>query len=364
MTGALRRAVAFVAIAVALIVALASPAAAHNAAGSGATGSNYRVTVTSQPSFDGVSLTVGEAGQLVVLHNDSDSEVTVLDYSGLPYLRVGPDGVFENSNSPATYLNRSADSPGVVPDGVGEGLPQWRLLSDSSTASWHDHRAHWMVDEPAAVQQDPGRRHHVSDWEIPLVSEGVTSTARGSIEWVPAPAMWVWAAVSALVAGVAAGLLVRFSPTAQWVLAAVAAALYAVHLWGVWVDSVEPSAEKLAIVTFPALSVALLVGSARVYNDSKLHSALLGLGSAALTGVVIAAGTWSWLTTSQVPSGLPPDAARLLVAVLVGLSGGTTAWAAVVLMGPPVARWRGSTALDGRRAAADPSDRPDGAGGR
>ena len=41
------------------------------------------------------------------LTNDTDTDVIVRATEGEPYLRIGPDGVFENLLSPATYINRT-----------------------------------------------------------------------------------------------------------------------------------------------------------------------------------------------------------------------------------------------------------------
>jgi hypothetical protein len=59
------------------------------------------------PRVHGVELTGGRPGDGLRLTNDTSHDVTVLGYDGEPYLRVGPRGVFENTRSPATYLNRS-----------------------------------------------------------------------------------------------------------------------------------------------------------------------------------------------------------------------------------------------------------------
>ena len=47
-------------------------------------------------------LQFGDEFELV---NETVTEVVVPGYSDEPYLRIGPDGVWRNANSPATYLN-------------------------------------------------------------------------------------------------------------------------------------------------------------------------------------------------------------------------------------------------------------------
>lgn len=100
--------------------------------------------------------------------NTSDDEVVVYDYDGRPYLRIGPDGVFENQNSPAVYLNQSSDAPVLVPDGVGDGPPDWTRVSGEPSYRWHDHRFHWMGGDPPLVTAQPDVRQTVAEWTVPL----------------------------------------------------------------------------------------------------------------------------------------------------------------------------------------------------
>ena len=85
----------------------------------------------------------------------------MLGYDDEPYLRVGPHGVFENTRSPATYLNRSTTITGTPPQSadVERGARVAHGSSSGTTASWHDHRAHFMGgDDPPRVARDPGTR--------------------------------------------------------------------------------------------------------------------------------------------------------------------------------------------------------------
>ncbi|PRY37174.1 hypothetical protein LY71_12439 [Geodermatophilus tzadiensis] len=47
----------------------------------------------------------GGFGDSLELCNRSAETVTVYGYSDEEYLRIGPDGVWRNANSPATYIN-------------------------------------------------------------------------------------------------------------------------------------------------------------------------------------------------------------------------------------------------------------------
>lgn len=343
MTRLLARGVAAVLLCTAAMVVCAPGAGAHSSVGSGVSASNYRVTVTDPIDVPGVSLDVGEAGTVLVLTNTTDHAVTVLGYDGEPYLRVGPDGVEENLDSPARYLNRSADRPGVAPLGVGEGPPEWRQVSDGRTVSWHDHRSHWMVEDPPEVRDDPTSRHLISEWEVPIEIDGEIVTAAGVIAWVPPSPAWPWLLATAVLAVAAAAVLMRFTSVGLWGAASATGLIYAVHLVGVWFDSIEPAGEKISMLTFPALAVAMLVGAARMLEESEQLAAALALASAVISGVVIASGTWTWLLRSQVPSALVSDAARVVVVALSGVTAGVALWAVGALLAPAIGRWRAAT---------------------
>ena len=55
------------------------------------------------------------AGGQLELTNRSGQEVLVRGYRLEPYLRVGPDGVFENQRAPSAYTNRFSTAPASIP---------------------------------------------------------------------------------------------------------------------------------------------------------------------------------------------------------------------------------------------------------
>src|SRR5215217_7940984 len=90
---------------VAWLIGGAAPASAHSVSGAGAT--NYRTVLDDvTPAVEGVEITVIENGSRIELTNTTDTEIVVRGYEDESYLRVGSDGVFENRNSPATYINQ------------------------------------------------------------------------------------------------------------------------------------------------------------------------------------------------------------------------------------------------------------------
>ena len=178
-------------VALACFGALPSTASAH---GGGPDATNYE-TIVIDGADPGLHWRVlgGDAG--LELTNRTGSTVVVLGYEDEPYLRFDADGsVWENSRSPATWLNASRFGA-EVPDTADAGAePEWREVSDAGTHSWHDHRAHWMSTVMPVVVTDPDRSTLVQTWEIPLIIGDGNASARvdaaGELWWRPSVAWW------------------------------------------------------------------------------------------------------------------------------------------------------------------------------
>ena len=112
---------------------------------------------------------VGGEGLLQV-RNTGRADVVVTGYDDEPYLRVGPDGVFENRNSPATHLNTDRFGKVAVPSDVApDDAPDWRRLSDGDLWRWRDHRIHWMAPTPPPQVRDrPHVAQQVLAWAVPF----------------------------------------------------------------------------------------------------------------------------------------------------------------------------------------------------
>ncbi|MEH0845525.1 hypothetical protein V6U81_24345, partial [Micromonospora sp. CPCC 205711] len=220
----LRRAGLLLAAALTALVTLATPAYAHGA--DAPAGTDYRAEVTGlTPARPGLTVRVVEAGARLELVNRTGRDVEVIGYSGEPYLRVGPDGAFENSHSPATYLNRTlAGRTALPPEADPAAAPAWRRISDDARVRWHDQRAQWRESGvPAQVAADPAREHRVRDWTVPIRDGAEPLEIRGTLDWVPPPdpyPWWVAAALGALAIG-AAGLLTAGSAAGARALRAV-----------------------------------------------------------------------------------------------------------------------------------------------
>jgi hypothetical protein len=205
-------------------VLLASPAGAHTA--DVPVASDYRCTVTGiSPPMPGLTVRAVAAGTQLELVNHTGRAIEVLGYAGEPYLLVRPDGVFQNLNSPATYLNETLTG-GIRPPASATpfAVPAWQKLSPTPAVLWHDHRAHWMLPAlPAAVSTDPGAPHRISAWTVPLRDGVRTFAVSGTLDWVPRPAPAVWWAGSLLLGAAVGGLGLVRSRRAVTIAGAVAA---------------------------------------------------------------------------------------------------------------------------------------------
>ena len=184
-----------------------APASAHSA--DVPVASDYRCVVTGiDPPVPGLTVRAVTAGTQLELVNHTGRSIEVLGYGGEPYLTVKPDGVYQNVNSPATYLNETA-AGGVAPPATASpaAVPAWQKLSSTPAVLWHDHRAHWMsVTPPPDVATDPASVRRVSNWSVPL-RDGVRRFAvTGTLDWVPRPAPGTWWAGALLLGAAVAGL--------------------------------------------------------------------------------------------------------------------------------------------------------------
>ena len=318
-----------VAIALLLLVVTASPAAAHGGT-QDEPPTNYRADITQfDPGVPGVALHIAEATSRLELVNRGPATVVVMGYEGDQYLRIGPDGVFENERSGSVYINANfsstssgsgsggaTGSAAVPPDVDAKAPPRWRQVSTEPVAVWHDHRTHWMAPTEAVVERDPGRSHVVNEkWVVPFVIDGRTVEATGTITWVPGPNVLVW--LTAVVGVAALGIVA--STTKWWravmvVSAVLLLVLCAIDAVSEWVLSPAPPGEKLASLVVPALAAAAVVaGLALLRRREQTAVLLLGAGGAALA-LLFGWASREYLTYSQVPAAFADLVARLTVA--------------------------------------------------
>lgn len=313
------------------VLALAAPAVAH--VGGDVAGSDFDGRITSvSPEVPGVTVRVLQFGDELEVVNTTGTDVEVPGYSDEPYLRIGPDGVWRNSRSPATYLNLDRFGRADVPETADvEAEPEWVQVSTEPEYVWHDHRTHWMSEGtlPPQVAADPDRAHVVSRWVVPMTHGGVDVEVAGELTWEPPPSPWVvWPVHLAIAAAaLAAGLLARDArPLGGAMLLGGAAAL--AHALGTPAPpaSISSHAGAIASAMLPALA-AVLVAVLGARAAWRGRGAMAGLLAVVLGWLLLVQGLpdvdvmWS----ANVLSAGPDLLARAVVALLLGLGTGLVA---------------------------------------
>jgi hypothetical protein len=320
---------AVVLLAVLASLAVGSPASAH--VGGGAAGSDFDGRVLSvRPDVPGISVRILSFGDEFELVNDTSTEVLVPGYSDEPYLRIGPDGVWRNARSPATYINLDRYGRTSLPaEADASAEPAWEQISTEPHHVWHDHRTHWMSENvlPPQVAADPGRSHTVFEWSVPVLHGDTAVEVAGELTWSPPPPAWlVWPlyAVPVLLA-VAAGLVCR-TPRLLGVLLVVGAAA---ALWHAVATpqppvSVATHAGAIASALLPA-GTAVLVAVLGFRAAARGRGALTGLLAVVLGWLLLVQGLpdvdvlWSANVASMGPEIVARGAVAVLVALGVGL---------------------------------------------
>jgi hypothetical protein len=324
-------------LALATVVVSAQPAAAHTLPG--VKPSNYETTVDSTtPSVRGLTVRAVDLGNQLELQNDTRTDVLVLGYQGEPYLRVGPRGVFENTRSPATYLNRTRDGKTPVPDSADAGAaPEWHRIGSGTTARWHDHRVHWMgTNDPPVVTRNPDRRHVVDHWQLQLRRGSQDITISGELVWVPGPEPWGWL-LGALAVAAAVVVLSR-TRVWRWVIAValgVVVVSETAHVAATWTATTASFATKIGASVYSVGGIALALVTLVWILVRPPNNAIPAVLFAGLI-VAIAGGLadLTTLTRSQLPTVAPAGLARLEVVLALGLGAGL-AIAAALRLRPP-----------------------------
>jgi hypothetical protein len=355
------RALRVAAAAAMLVGATAGPAAAH-VIGGGAEPTNYRTSVRGfQPAVPGLEARTVAPGDRLELVNRTGQEVLVLGYRLEPYLRVGPDGAFENRRSPSAYANRFATPPASTPaEFDATAAPEWRRIGDRPTVAWRDHRARWTAADPQAVTAAPDRRHVVMpNWQVPMRLGERTLLLEGDVTWVPGPSPWPW--VLAALAALALALAAARGPRRPRVLALVALLAVAadvVHTVGAVLASDAPLSAELngTVTTVAGWAVAGLAAYRLLRGRAESAAVFLLLGGVLLT-LAGALPDLAALGRSQVPTAVGAAVTRAAIAATLGLG---TAMVVAGLVGSGVRRGgrgdpKGVSRSNGSRSTGPPA---------
>lgn len=332
-----RRATLLAVLAGLLVCLAAPPALAH---GRGSDASNYDSRVTDAPDVEGLSWRVYGGDELLWVENTTGEELVVFGYERNPrdpYLRIGPDGVFENRNSEATYLNRDRLAQVAVPGSVDpDAPPEWVKVSDEPRYLWHDHRMHYMGLGLHPAVTDPTVHTDIMDWTVPVALDGEELEVAGELDWVPGPSPWPWLGVGlVLTLPALAGL--RTKPEGgRWPglarPAAVVLGVVVVADLAFLVDDLLAVPLPLATRLFSGGQTVLFLavgafGAWRGWRGGDGAFTALGVGAGALLvgqGLLL----WSVLSASQLASVFPDVVPRVLVGtnIMLALPLGTVAF--------------------------------------
>jgi hypothetical protein len=175
----------------------------------------YRSTITAvKPHMPGLKFKVLYGDDQIFLDNRSGKTVIIKGYSGEPYLRFAPSGIFVNIRSPAGYLNQDRYARVQVPkSATARAKPKWEKLANVHVWAWHDHRIHYMNPiPPPQIKAAPRKPHHVFDWKVPATDNGKKFLIAGSLDYKPPPKNdFPYGLVISLAALVGAGMIGLFA---------------------------------------------------------------------------------------------------------------------------------------------------------
>jgi hypothetical protein len=321
-----------VALAVIALTSLAPTTPAHAHAVTGVKPTNYRSEIAgiSGPSdaLDTLDVRLLDLGRRIELVNRGRVDIVVLGYDGEPWLRVGPEGVFENEYSNSAYQERQR--PGRVSDPPPDparaaGPPRWRRTGDGEALRWRDRRTRHDGPAPDAVQRAPDDRHLVVPrWTVELERGDDRLAIAGRIVYVPPPSVLPWALVAAALF-LATLLTVRLAGWSH-IISALLSLLVAVDVVHTFANAAV-SGGSLATQAGRVLSggsfvvLAWLLGAASVDPLRRRTDAGLILAGASALMIAFYGGVTdaSALTSSQVPSALSPLLLRAAVVISLGV---------------------------------------------
>jgi hypothetical protein len=146
---------------------------------------DYRSTVDAiAPPVKGLSISVLNYDDRLLLQNSSGDDVTVFDYQNKPYIRAAGNGtVSVNTNSEAYYLNVSRFGDAPVPKNLPP-TPAWKVVSRNGKYDWHDHRIHWMATANPPQVKDKSVKTKIDDWTVPIQVASRPAAIKGTLTWV------------------------------------------------------------------------------------------------------------------------------------------------------------------------------------
>lgn len=98
-------------------------------------------------SLDDITVQVQDSqGPQLIVENGTDQPLEIYDGEGVPFLRIGPEGVEANRKAKAFYetygpegIPAPEEARGATQD-EARSSPDWRQVSDQRSWGWFDHR--------------------------------------------------------------------------------------------------------------------------------------------------------------------------------------------------------------------------------
>jgi hypothetical protein len=313
---------------------------------------DYRTEIVAvEPPTSTIEAGIVGGDSFVELTVAPGTDVFVLGYQLEDNLWFRPDGtVWENRNSPSTYLNEDRLGGAVIPpNATVDAEPDWEQVAGDGHFAWHDHRAHWM-QEARPFGLGPGDQ--ILEWGIPLVVDGVDVEVIVISTWEAEPSPL--AAVAGVITGLAIGAAAWFLRRSPFVLALAAPPVLIALVTGVWqFRSLPPeTAPPLVWWVLPAIAVvSLTVGLVAAWRSSTflVRAAML------LVGVELA--IWGFVKRDGLSAAIiPTDAPQALdrFATTLALTSGAVFSAVALVMlfvtsPPPRREATGGTDVSGSR---------------
>lgn len=158
--------------------------------GHGAVSERYRSTVVAvEPEGLPVDVRIS-GGDQIRFENAGDEELVICGYESdgcEPWVRIGPDGVFEDRNSEAYFANAEADEYGTAPEDAGEGGPKFVMVREKPAFyAYHDHRVHWMGKDllPPGIDENDPSVQKVFDGEVRFRYGDTDGVVRTRLDYV------------------------------------------------------------------------------------------------------------------------------------------------------------------------------------
>jgi hypothetical protein len=286
------------ALVAAAVLAPAQTAFAHG--GNGGDSSDYRIEITGiDGNAQGFEVRSVELGNRMELTRTTAKEVQILGYEGEPYLRLDAQGVFENVNSPAHYVNQDRYSRTLPPASANaQATPKWTKLSNGTSVRWHDHRTHWMSPTPRQdVVANPDVERLISADRVVLSVDGAKVAVIVQVTWLPPPSRIGWLVATSLLGCAVLSALVLV-PAMRRLVPAIAVLAAAVVVIGSGPSLFRISAGALAILIavtglalknrwFAVAAALIVVALAITRFEVFEHQLLAGWTPAAVQRVAI-----------------------------------------------------------------------------